>query len=180
MNKKYLIALTALMQIGVSDLIASSEVTIDLILKDTKKAEKLLRRDKDYKEHIAEVIEIIKLYKRLSNMLNKLEKKEALKIAKEIDNTLKEILDLSKDDEYIILITALYLGKNTPLETLEYKLIQEKCERLYDKVVEVLSKHHSKEVIRTSGKIAQTIIDYIVNNKKIPYTVKKIKPKWAR
>lgn len=180
MNKKYLIALTALLQMGISDMLEQSEVTTDLVLRNIKQAEKKLRADENYKEHIAEVIELIKLFKRLSNKLNKLNKQEALKIAKEVDNTLKEILDLSKEDEYIMLITALYLGKNMQISSIDDKLIQEKCDRLYNTVIEILSKHHSREVIRTSGKIAETIIDYIVNNKKIPYTIKRNKPSWAR
>lgn len=180
MDKKYLIALTALLQLGVKDMLEGSEVTTDLVIKNIKQAEKKLRADDNYKEHIMEVIELIKLFKRLSNKVNKINKKEAILIAKEIDTTLKEILDLQREDEYIMLITALYIGKKIPIDTIDDRLLQEKYSRLYDTVVEILSKHHNYKVIRTSGKMAETIIDYLLHNKRIQYSIKKTKPRWVK
>ena len=180
MSNKYLIGFAGLLQMGVNDLFTTQGINAGLILKDFKKFTKLLRKNKDFEKHYFEVFEIAKLFRdTIQKMHSTHNKATAGAEAKEIDKVLKEILDMSKDDEYIILISALYIGKNIPLLDLEYRRLNSKSEWLYSKVVEIVGVNHDSEVVRASAKIGQVVTDYLLHNKKINYSIKKVKPKWA-
>ncbi len=181
MNKKYLIALAGLLQLGINDLFTSSKVNADLIVTNFKKAEKLIRKDDNFKDSLVTVLDIAKLFKDvIYKVRNSANQTEAKTIGKEVDDIFAQILDLNQDDEYIVLVTALYVGARLPKNDLDSILIAEKCERLYNTVIEILSPHHSREVFRTSAKMGQVVVDYLLHGKKINFSIKKQKPKWAK
>ena len=177
---KHLIAFAGLMQMGVNDLFTPQGVDAGLVLKDFKRFNKLLKKNDGFKKHYFEVYEIAKLFRDTIDKLHRLSSKaEAGAVAKEVDEVLKKILDMNEEDEYIILISALFIGKNLPQDDLELRRLNRMSDYLYNKVVEIVGVHHDSEVVRNSAKIGQVVVDYLKDGKQVNFSSKKQKPKWA-
>lgn len=178
----FLSTLTGMLSQAIDEmLIEVKKVDSQEIAKNLSRAKKLIIKSRVFGIHTNQVSEISTLFRDIILKLRQYNNIPNIEeITKEADVTLKNILDLSGKDEYILLLTALYITKNTPKEDIGLIHMQRKAERLYDEAVEIFNKEYDRKVITTSGKIAKTILDYIIDNKKIPYSIKSSSPNWSK
>ena len=176
---KFLIAYVGLLNAEIGEILKGYNLSIQDVLKDKNKAFKALRKQE--KEHLGYLLDLLDFFVKSTQELNALSfKSEAVSLAKKIDEDGKLLLDLTEQDEYILLISALYIAYKMPHESLSLKLLAEKAERLFDEAVSIFGKVHGAEVVRNSYKVGQTIVDYFESGKKIHFSIKKQRPKWAK
>lgn len=176
---KFLIIYVGLLNAELNEILQTYNISISELLNNKKKTIKTLKKNE--KEHFQFLSDLIDLFLKSLEELNRNSyKTEATSIAKELDKEIQFLLDLTKEDEYILLLSALFVAYKMPTDSITLRLLREKAERLFDEAVSIFSKNYSPTVIRNSYKVGQTIVDYLNTGKKIHYSVKKQLPSWAK
>lgn len=178
MNPLHLTVATALMSMAMREIIQETTLTLDDILQNKKKTDKSIRREIGV--NILEHIDLADVFRALMGKLKLHTKSEVAKYARKADSVLVEIADLGEDDYYYQIVLALYVAKSLEPVTLMDRLLVSKLERIYDRVLSIISQNKDRDTIRKSIRLGEVVVSYLIEGKQIPFSIKKQRPKWAR